>query len=64
MTRRVNNKNIIIGKQNFDSNTIDVIEENGNTVNCPMYQDTEGNIYFIYNNMGVYVSDWLGNFML
>ncbi len=64
MTRRVNNKNIIIGKQNFDNNTIDVIEENGNTVNCSMCQDTEGNIYFIYNNMGVYVSDWLGDFML
>lgn len=60
--RMVNGKIITIGEQDFIDNSIKVKEKNGNIICCPMLFDEEGNIYFIYNGMGVYVSDYMGNF--
>ena len=31
-------------------------------ISCPMYIDNNGNIFFIYNDNGVYISDYMGCF--
>lgn len=62
--RIVGDKAITIGQQNFIDGTIMIKEQNDNIINCPMYQDKAGNIFFIYNDTGVYISDYLGNFSL
>lgn len=64
MKRKVNGKTITIGEQDFMNGTIMVKEEDGNIINLPMLSDEDGNFYFTYNNMGVYVSDYMGNFPL
>ena len=62
MERNVNGETIIIGQQDFADNLILVKKGDGEVIGCPMRTDTDGNLYFVYNDMGVYVSDWLGNF--
>lgn len=62
--REVNGKIITIGVQDFTDWTVMVKDENEKVITCPMLSDEEGNYYFIYNNMGVYISDYMGNFLL
>ena len=64
MKRDVNGKIINIGQQNFTDKTVSVKEGNGNIIKCPMLMDEKGNIYFIYNQMGVYISEYMGNFQI
>lgn len=62
--RNIEGKNILIGRQDFENATVMIKEESGNIVDCPMLLDEKGNIYFIYNGMGVYISNYMGEFML
>jgi len=64
MKRKVNGKTITIGEQDFMNGTIMIKEEDGNIIKLPMKSDKDGNFYFTYNNMGVYVSEYMGNFSL
>lgn len=54
----VNGKIITVGQQDFDDNTILVREESRNIISCPMFIDEEGDIYFIYDNVKVYLK-WI-----
>lgn len=54
----VNGKTITVGQQDFEESTILIKEENGNIISCPMGIDEEGDIYFIYDNVKVYLK-WL-----
>lgn len=60
--REVNGKTITIGVQNFTDWTVMVKDENDKIFAFPMLSDEKGNYYFIYDNMGIYISDYLGNF--
>lgn len=64
MKRKVNGKVITIGQQNFDDETISIKDEHGNILNLSMQSDEDGNIYFVYDNTMVYLSDHLGNMRL
>ena len=64
MKRKVNGKYITIGQQNFDDNTISIKDDCGNIFHRPMLSDEDGNIFFIYDNTIVYLSDHLGNMPL
>lgn len=59
--RKVNGKTISIGQQDFDNGTVMIKNEYGNIINRNMYSDEDGNIYFIYHKMMVYLSDHIGN---
>ena len=61
--RNVNGKDIIIGQQNFIAETI-LIKYDNKIIECPMYSDKNGDIYFIYNDTGVYISDFMGEFSI
>lgn len=58
--RKVNDKTILIGQQNFNDNTISIKDEYGKILNLPMYSDEDG-IYFIYHKTMIYLSDHIGN---
>ena len=60
--RWIGDTSIIVGEQNFDDNSIMIKEENGNVISCPMYIDNTGDIFFIYNDNGVSISDYMGCF--
>lgn len=62
--KKVHEKTITIGEQDIINGTIMVKEEDENIINLPILSDENGDFYFIYNNMGVYVSDYMGNFPL
>ena len=62
--RIINGKNIIVGQQDFDNNTIMVKEESGNIIECPMDIDDDCDLYFRYDNMGVYISERLLPFQI
>lgn len=64
MERNINGKNIIVGQQDFENGTIMVKDENRKILCCPMFSDNEGNIYFIYDGVGVYISEYMGEFEL
>lgn len=42
-------RTIRIGEQDFENGTV-VVKECGIVKNCPMFQDDNGDIYFIYEN--------------
>ena len=54
----VKGKTITVGQQNLEDGTILVKEENGNIVSYPMGMDRQGDIYFLYDNIEVYLK-WL-----
>lgn len=62
MERTVKGKRIIVGQQNFKDSTILIKDNKENVLCCQMYQDESGEIYFIYNNTGVYISEYMGEF--
>lgn len=64
MQRDVNGETIIIGQQDFADNLILVKKGDGGIIGCPMRTDQNGDIYFVYNGMGVYVSEHLSNFQI
>lgn len=55
---KVNGKTITVGQQNFNDDTILIKEEDENIISCPMGTDGQGDIYFIYDNIEVYLK-WL-----
>ncbi|MCM1121172.1 MAG: hypothetical protein NC416_01175 [Eubacterium sp.] len=55
---KTNEKIITVYEQNFDNNTIRIIENNGNTIFCPMFSDDQGDIYFLYGYEEIYLK-WL-----
>lgn len=55
---KVNGREIVVGAQNFEDNTILVKEDNGNIVSCPMGIDDLGDIFFVYDNASVWLK-WL-----
>lgn len=57
--RTVKGRTILIGQQDFEDMTIAVMEEDDHIRNCPMASDKNGNIFFIYEGIRVYVSKWL-----
>lgn len=60
--RKVEGETITVGQQNFENSTIEIMTENGSIIDCPMGMNNKGDIYFIYKNTGVYVSEYLGEF--
>ena len=62
MERIVNGKRIIVGAQDFNDGTILIKDSRNHVFCCPMFQDKEGNIYFTYENKGVYISEYTGEF--
>lgn len=62
--RVINGQTIIIGEQNFGTNSILIKEEDGTVLSRPMFIDHDGNIYFEYNGISVYVSEFLEDFSL
>lgn len=60
--RQVRNETIFLGEQDFSKNIIIVKDSNNKIIECPMFMDEDNNIYFIYKNIGVYISDYLGEF--
>jgi hypothetical protein len=60
MERYVNGKKIIVGQQSFENGTILIKRDDNNIIECPMYSDKDGNFYFTYDNMSIYVSEYMG----
>lgn len=61
--RDVDGSRIEIGMQDFSKGTVQVREDDGTVIELPMYSK-DGEIFFIYNGTGVYMSDYMGNFSL
>lgn len=51
----VNGVKLLVGNQNFKTETVDVVF-NDEKRNCPMFQDEEGDIGFIFEGEGIYFS--------
>lgn len=64
MDRVVNGKHIIVGKQDIETASVLIKNDNGNIIHCPMHQNEDGEIYFIYDNTRVYISEYMGEFAL
>ena len=60
--RIIGDTSITVGEQNFEDGSIMIKEENGDVISCPMGIDNNGDIFFIYNDIGVYISDYMGYF--
>lgn len=57
--RNVNGKIITIGQQDFENSTIEIMEENGKIIDCPMGIDRDGDIFFLYEDVAVYVREYV-----
>lgn len=57
--RIIEGKSITVHQQDFTTSTVKVEDSKGEHI-CPMGQDTDGNIYFLYGDWAVYFSNWLG----